>query len=54
MAIRAENIDETAAEEARRLAEARLAKKLTAEEAATVQAALSHATAQLNVKRRHR
>ncbi len=54
MAIRAENIDEAAAEQARQKAEARLAEKLTDEEAATVHAALAHATTQLNVKRRHK
>jgi F-type H+-transporting ATPase subunit epsilon len=53
MAIRAENIDETKAEEARRRAEARLAEHLGAEEAAIVQAALAHSLAQLKVKRRH-
>ncbi|HWC61707.1 MAG TPA: F0F1 ATP synthase subunit epsilon [Verrucomicrobiae bacterium] len=54
MAIRAENIDEAKAEEARRRAEARLAEKLDDEESAAVQAALSHSTAQLKVKRRGR
>jgi F-type H+-transporting ATPase subunit epsilon len=54
MAIRAENIDEAAAEQARQRAEARLAEKLSEEESATVHAALAHATAQLNVKRRHK
>jgi F-type H+-transporting ATPase subunit epsilon len=54
MAVRAENIDEAAAEHARQRAEARLAEKLTDEEAATVQAALVHATTQINVKRRHK
>jgi F-type H+-transporting ATPase subunit epsilon len=54
MAIRAENIDEATAEQARQKAVARLAEKLTDEEAATVHAALACATAQLNVKRRHR
>ena len=54
MAILAENIDEAAAEQARQKAEARLAEKLTDEESATVQAALAHATAQLNVKRRQK
>ena len=54
MAIRAENIDEAAAEEARRRAEARLAEHVDDEETASVQAAVAHATAQLNVKRRHR
>lgn len=52
MAMRAENIDEAQAEEARRRAEARLAEHLDDEEAATVQAALAHSVAQLNVKRR--
>ena len=53
MAIRAENIDEAKAEEARRRAEARLAEQLDDEEAAAVQAALAHSLAQLKVKRRH-
>ncbi|HEY2083962.1 MAG TPA: F0F1 ATP synthase subunit epsilon [Verrucomicrobiae bacterium] len=52
MAIRAENIDEAKAEEARRRAEARLAENLGNEESAAVQAALAHSTAQLKVKRR--
>ena len=52
MAIRAENIDEAKAEEARRRAEARLAENLGDEESATVQAALTHSLAQLKVKRR--
>ncbi len=52
MAIRAENIDEAKAEEARRRAEARLGEKLSDEEAAAVQAALAHSLAQLKVKRR--
>ncbi len=52
MAIQAENIDEAKAEEALRLAEARLAETLNDEEAATVQAALAHSLAQLKVKRR--
>jgi len=54
MAIRAENIDEAAAEEARQRAEARLAQKLSDEDAATASAALAHALSQLQVKRRHR
>ncbi|PYI89502.1 MAG: ATP synthase F1 subunit epsilon [Verrucomicrobia bacterium] len=54
MAIRAEQIDETQAEEARRRAEARLQEKLTDEETAMVSAALMHSLAQLKVKRRHR
>src|ERR1019366_4952263 len=51
MAIRAENIDEIAAEQARKNAETRLAQKVTDEEAAQLQAALAHATTQLKVKR---
>jgi len=54
MAIRAENIDEAKAEEARRRAEARLAENLNDEESAAVQAALLHSMAQLKVKRRQR
>lgn len=52
MAIRAENIDEAKAEEARRRAEARLAEQLDDEETAMVSAALAHSLAQLKVKRR--
>ena len=54
MAIRAENIDEARAEEARQRAEARLAEKITDVEAAHIQAALLHAATQLKVKRRRR
>ena len=54
MAIRAENIDEAKAEEARQRAEARLAQKLTSEEAAAASAALAHSIAQIKVKRRLR
>ena len=54
MAIRAENIDEAKAEEARRRAQARLAEKLDDEEIAIASAALSHSLTQLQVKRRHR
>ena len=54
MAIKADDIDEAKAEEARKKAEARLAEKLTDEETATVQAALLHSLTQLNVKRRNR
>jgi len=53
MAIRAENIDEAKAEEARQRAEARLAEKLSDEDAAMVSATLAHSLAQLKVKRRH-
>ncbi len=52
MAIRAENIDEAKAEEARKRAEARLAEKLSDEDLASVQAALLNSLAQLKVKRR--
>jgi F-type H+-transporting ATPase subunit epsilon len=54
MAIRAENIDEATAEEARRRAEARLAEKITDEEAARVHAALINITTQLRIKRQRR
>ena len=53
MAIRAENIDEAKAEEARKRAEARLAEKLDDEEAAMTAAALAHSLAQLKVKLGH-
>ncbi|HWD91618.1 MAG TPA: F0F1 ATP synthase subunit epsilon [Verrucomicrobiae bacterium] len=53
MAIRAENIDEAKAEEARRRAEARLSEHLNDEEGAAVHAALAHSLAQLKVKRRN-
>ena len=52
MAIKAENIDETKAEEARKRAEARLAEQLDDEQAALVNAALAHSLAQIKVKRR--
>ena len=51
MAIKAEDIDEAKAEEARRLAEARLSQRVSDEEAAHIHAALSHAATQLKVKR---
>jgi len=54
MAIRAENIDEAKAEEARRRAEARLAEHLDDAEATVASAALAHSLAQLHVKRRRR
>lgn len=54
MAMAADSIDEAKVEEARRRAEARLAEKLTDEEAAVVQAALANSIAQLNVKRKQR
>jgi F-type H+-transporting ATPase subunit epsilon len=52
MAIKAENIDEVKAEEARKRAEARLSEKLSDEDTAMVSAALAHSLAQLKVKRR--
>jgi F-type H+-transporting ATPase subunit epsilon len=52
MAIKAENIDETKAEEARKRAEARLAEKIDEAEVASVNASLAHSLAQLKVKRR--
>ncbi|MBI2924533.1 MAG: F0F1 ATP synthase subunit epsilon [Verrucomicrobia bacterium] len=54
MAIKADDIDEAKAEEARKRAEARLQEKLSEEENAAVQAALLHSLAQLNVKRRRK
>jgi F-type H+-transporting ATPase subunit epsilon len=54
MAIKADDIDEAKAEEARRRAEARLQEKLSAEEMASANAALTRSLAQLNLKRRHR
>jgi len=54
MAMKADDIDEAQAEQARKRAEARLAEKLSDEEQATVQASLMHSLAQLKVKRRQR
>ncbi len=54
MAIKAENIDEAKAEEARKRAETRLAEKLNEEDAAKVSAALANSLAQLKVKRRQK
>lgn len=53
MAISVKDIDEAAAEEARQRAAARLREKLSAEEVASVNAALTRSLAQLHVKRRH-
>ncbi len=53
MAIRAADIDEARAEEARKKAEARIAQKLGDEETAMAQASLMHSLTQLNLKRRH-
>jgi F-type H+-transporting ATPase subunit epsilon len=54
MAIKAENIDEATAEEARKRAEARLAEHLDDAEVAIVNASLANALAQLKVKRQRR
>lgn len=54
MAISLDQIDESAAEEARQRAAARLREKLSSEEVASVNASLTRAVAQLHVKRRHR
>ncbi len=54
MAIEADNIDEAKAEEARQLAEARLAQKITDEEAAHIRAALAHSMTQIKVKQRRK
>jgi F-type H+-transporting ATPase subunit epsilon len=54
LAIAAENIDEAKAEEARQRAQARLKEKLSAEEIATVNAALAHSLAEIRVKHRQR
>jgi len=54
MAIASEKIDEAKAEEARQRAAARLHEKLSSEEHASVNAALTRSLAQLRVKRRHR
>jgi len=54
MAIAAEHIDEAKVEEARQRAEARLREKLSDEEVASVNSALTRSLAQLRVKRRHR
>jgi len=54
MAINADDIDEAKAEEAQKQAELRLSQKLGEEEAATVHAALMHASTQIKVKRSHK
>ena len=54
MAVKESEIDEQAAEEARKRAEARMQEKLSDEEMASVSAALAHSLAQLKVKRRRR
>ncbi|HEY7352771.1 MAG TPA: ATP synthase F1 subunit epsilon [Terriglobales bacterium] len=54
MAVRADQIDEAAAEEARQRAADRLREKISSEEVASTNAALSRSLAQLHLKRRHR
>ena len=54
MAVRAENIDEAKAEEARQRAAARLQEQLSSQDLASVNGALARSLAQLSVKRRHR
>jgi F0F1-type ATP synthase epsilon subunit len=54
MAVRAENIDEVAAEQALQQAEARLKQQLSSEETATVEASIVHAITQIKVKQRHK
>jgi F-type H+-transporting ATPase subunit epsilon len=54
MAIKADDIDEAKAQEARQLAEARLSQKITDEEAAHIRAALAHSMTQITVKHRRR
>ena len=54
MALKADEIDELKAEEARKRAEERLQGKLSAEEAATVNASLTKSIAMLAVKQRRR
>ncbi len=53
MAIPVERIDEAKVEEARQRAAARLREKISSEEVASVNAALTHSLTQLRVKRRH-
>ncbi|HOW63935.1 MAG TPA: ATP synthase F1 subunit epsilon [Candidatus Paceibacterota bacterium] len=54
MALRAEEVDHAAAEEARKRAEARLQEKLSPEEERSANAAMMQALAQLNFQRKHR
>jgi F-type H+-transporting ATPase subunit epsilon len=54
MAVAVENIDEAWAEEARQRAAAQLRDKISAEEVASVNAALARSLTQLQVKRRRR
>ena len=52
MAIRADSMDEAKLEEARKRAEARMAERVTGEELAAVNAALSRTLEQIKLKRR--
>jgi F-type H+-transporting ATPase subunit epsilon len=54
MAIPSDQLDEAKIEEARKRAEARLEEKISDEEVASVNAALVHSLAQLQLKRRRR
>jgi F-type H+-transporting ATPase subunit epsilon len=54
MAIKADDIDEAQAEEARRRAESRLQQKLSDEDMAAANAAITRSIALLQVKRRHK
>jgi F-type H+-transporting ATPase subunit epsilon len=54
LAVQADKIDEAKAEEARQRAEARLREKLSDEQVASVNAALTRSLVQLRVKRRRR
>lgn len=54
LAVKADEIDEKAVEEAKKRAEAALEQKLSDEEVAATLASLEKAVAQLRVKRRHR
>jgi F-type H+-transporting ATPase subunit epsilon len=54
MAVKADNIDALAVEEARRRAEARLTEKVSAEEEAALRASLANSAAQLKVRQRLR
>ena len=54
MAVRAEDVDEAKAEEARERARKRLSEKIADEEVATVNASLVRALAQLQVRKRRR
>jgi F-type H+-transporting ATPase subunit epsilon len=54
MAIKMEDINEAAVEEARRRAAARLKERLSSDDVAVVNASLARSSVQLQVKRRHR